>query len=176
MLKLNLFKKTPPPKSLKLPNFPDYSSNFTDLAAQLSKVESRQKEMSLQLEDIDELLQSDEAEDLVQALIAVADGVENFYRLDTANESAEIMWAAVKKQLRKVALTVIDDVGKPYNFELHTIESTVCDSTRSNGEVIETLKCGYIYKDKTYRKSKVIANKSTGENQEKIQESQGEIQ
>ena len=134
----------------------------------LRKVESEEKEISLQLEAIDGSLHNDNADEyaLVGGLIALADTVEDFYRFaavseDTAFfEQARMMWNAVKNAAENAGLEMIESSGEPFDFERCSVEDTRYDENLPVGYSIETLKCGYVYKDHMMRRAAVVVNRA----------------
>jgi molecular chaperone GrpE (heat shock protein) len=132
----------------------------------LRRIETRQKETSIQLEEIDEFLQNGRNETvLIDTLIALADTIGDFYFFAAADEDlplfeqAQMMWNKTKSALEAVGLDVIDAGNEPFDFRFHSAESTEQDPEIPNGYVIKTLKFGYIYDDKVIRRAAVIINK-----------------
>jgi molecular chaperone GrpE (heat shock protein) len=149
---------------------------FTEINERLRRIETRQKETNLQIEEIDNYLQSEDDENVfIAALIALADIIEDFYHFaagdkDSANqgscnqgsalfEQAQIMWNAAKNKAVEAGLTIIDAEDEPFNFNIHSIKGTAWDDSLPAGYVIKILKCGYIFKDEIVRHAMVIVNK-----------------
>ena len=132
----------------------------------LRKIETRQKETSLQLEELDDFLQSNGGTPLlVDALIALADIIEDLYYFAAADPSsslfdqAEMMKNAATNAAETAGLEIINAANEPYDFRLHSAESIGEDNETPNGYVIKTLKCGYIYKEEIIRRAAVVINK-----------------
>ena len=131
----------------------------------LQKIETHQKESILQLEEISDFLQSEDNERvLVDSVIMTIDIIEDFYRFAASEDSpyfeqAKMMWNAAMKIASKTKLTVIDETGIPVDFQRHEAGGVAADESLSNGVIIETLKCGYIYKSEVIRRATVIVNK-----------------
>ena len=142
------------------------SAHLTEINDRLKRIEVRQKETSLQLEGIDNSLHSDNNEDaFVSALVALADIIEDFYHFAARDkdsplfEQALMMWNTAKNKAETAGLTIIDSAGEPYDFNIHSIESTSYNDSLPAGFVIKTIKCGFFYKDEVIRRAAVIVNK-----------------
>ena len=140
----------------------------------LRRIETRQKETSLQLEELDDFLQNSGANSLlVDALIALIDIIEDFYYFAATDpfsplfDQAKMMKNAAVNAAETAGLAIIDSANEPFDFRLHSAETTGEDNDIPNGYVIKTLKCGYIYKEEIIRRAAVVINKI-----EKIQETQ----
>jgi len=136
-------------------------------AAALRRLDNHQRETSVQLDEIGELLRGDssEADALIGALIDIAGHIENFYLFaseDVASPlfaQAEMMWGAARKSLKEAGLTVINGEGAPLDFRLHAPVRTGSDESLPDGYVLKALESGYIYGDKIIRRASVIVNK-----------------
>jgi molecular chaperone GrpE (heat shock protein) len=140
--------------------------HFAEISERLRRIETRQKETSLQLEDIDGFLQSNGSETtLVDALIRLADTIGDFFYFAAADsdsplfEQARMMWNSAQNAIRTAGLETIDAADEPFDFRLHSAESTEEDNALPNGYVIKTLKHGYIYRDEIVRRALVVVNK-----------------
>jgi molecular chaperone GrpE (heat shock protein) len=132
----------------------------------MRRIENKQKEMNIQLEEIDEFLQNGGKETvLVDTLIALADTIGDFYFFAAGNrdsplfEQAQMMWNNAKNAVESVGLKIIDASNEPFDFRFHSVESAEQDMDIPNGYVIKTLKFGYIYRDEVVRRAAVIINK-----------------
>ena len=132
----------------------------------LRRIETKQKETSIQLEEIDNFLQdggNDTA--LIDALIALTDTIGDFYFFANPDqnsplfEQAAMMWNRAKSAVEAAGLEIIDAGNEVFDFRLHSAESTEQDINLPNGYVIKTLKFGYIYQDKVIRRAAVVINK-----------------
>ena len=145
---------------------PGINELFAETNERLRRIETRQKETSIQLEEIDELLQNNGDETaLVDALIALADTVGDFYFFAAEDQSsplfeqAQMMRNRAESAVEAVGLEIIDASGEPFDFRLHSAEGTEQNPDIPNGYVIKTLKFGYIFQDKVIRRAAVIINK-----------------
>ena len=159
---------------------PSVNENLAEINERLRRIETKQKETGLQLEEIDGFLQGDVAADaaetektLVEALIALADTIGNFYYFaDQGNrredsslfEQARMMWNAAKNAAETAGLGIIEAEREPFDFRFHSAESVERDGDLPNGYVIKTLKCGYVYKDEVVRRATVVVNKTGAPN------------
>jgi len=132
----------------------------------LRRIETKQKETSIQLEEIDEFLQNGGDETVfIDALIALTDTIGDFYFFAAEDqdsplfEQAQMMWNRAESAAEAVGLEIIDAGNEPFDFRLHSVESAEQDINIPNGYVIKTLKFGYIYKDEVIRRAAVIINK-----------------
>ena len=153
---------------------PDISERLTEISGRLRKIESKQKEMGLQLEEIDVFLHNDGDDEhaLVDALIALVDTIEDFYHFAAGSEDspffeqARMMWNAAKGAAGNAGLEMIENSGEPFDFQRCSVESTEYDGSLPIGYIIKTLKCGYIYKDQMMRRAAVVVNSAKPQNQE----------
>jgi molecular chaperone GrpE (heat shock protein) len=139
---------------------------LAEISERLRKIETRQKEINIQLEEIDEFLQNDGNETaFIDMLITLADTIGDFYFFASGDqdsplfEQAQMMWNNAKNAIRVVGLDVIDAGNEPFDFRFHSAESTEQDPEIPNGYVLKTLKFGYIYKDEVIRRAAVSINK-----------------
>jgi molecular chaperone GrpE (heat shock protein) len=137
-----------------------------EINERLRKIETRQKETSIQLEEIDSFLQDGGDETaLIDTLITLADTIGDFYFFAAADmnsplfEQAQMMWNKAKSAVEAVGIEIIDANNEHFDFRLHSAESAEQDIDIPNGHVIKTLKFGYIYQDKVIRRAAVIINK-----------------
>jgi len=143
-----------------------FDKRLAEISGRLQIIENRQKETSLQIEEIDNLLQSDNDENIfISALISLTDIIEDFYHYAAADkdselfEQAQMMWNAAKNKTEAAGLSIIDSDEEPYDFNIHSTESTEWDDSLPSGYITKILKCGYIYKDEVIRRAAVIVNK-----------------
>ena len=141
------------------------NERLAEVSERLRRIEIKQKETSLQLEGIDDFLHNNGNETvLVDALIALADTIGDFFYYAVAAapsplfDQAQMMWNAVKNAAGTAGLEIIDAENEPFDFRLHSAESTDQDDGMPNGYVIKTLKCGYVYREKVIRRAAVIVN------------------
>jgi molecular chaperone GrpE (heat shock protein) len=132
----------------------------------LRRIETRQKETIIQLEEIDDFLQNNGNETaLIDTLITLTDTIGDFYFFTAADqnsplfEQAQMMWNRAKSAVEAVGLKIIDANNAVFDFHLHSAEGAEQNMEIPNGYVIKTLKFGYIYKDKVIRRAAVIVNK-----------------
>ena len=151
------------------------SEHLRDINERLRRIESKQKETSLQIEEIDNYLQGDSDETVfISALIALADIIEDFYYFAAGDkdsplfEQAQMMWNAARNKATTAGLTIIDTALEPFDFNIHSVEGTAWDDSLPAGYVIEILKCGYIFKDEIIRQAAVIVNKQEINKKEEI--------
>jgi len=144
----------------------EINGHFEEISRRLYKIETKQKETSLQLEDIDDFIQNGGRETaLIDTLISLADTIYDFYYYagtdedSPLSEQARMMWNSAKTAAESAGLEIIDAGSEPFDFNFHSAENTEQDCYLPNGYVIKTLKCGYIYKDEVVRRASVIVNK-----------------
>ena len=146
--------------------FTEVSGCFTEISERLRRIETKQKETSIQLEEIDDFLQTGGNESaLVDALVSLADTIGDFYYFAAEDEDsplfeqARLMWNSASNAAAAAGLEIINANSEPFDFRIHSAESTEHDGSMPNGYVIRTLKCGYIYKDEIIRRAAVVVNK-----------------
>ncbi|MDR1643791.1 MAG: nucleotide exchange factor GrpE, partial [Clostridiales bacterium] len=100
---------------------------------------------------------------LVDAMIFAADYMEDFYVFakDSGDpslfEQAELIWNSTLKRFSMVGLTRINNERTfPDPLYEHIVGVEVPETYAREGVVIQTLKSGYIYKEKVVRKADVI--------------------
>jgi molecular chaperone GrpE (heat shock protein) len=159
----------------KLKNYTDTSAqnavsgineSLAETSERLRRIETRQKEINIQLEEIDEFLQSGGNETaFINTLITLTDTIGDFYFFAAGDlnsplfEQARMMWNNAKNAVESVRLEIIDASNEPFDFRFHSAESAEQNLEIPNGYVIKTLKFGYIYNDEVIRRAAVIINK-----------------
>jgi len=144
---------------------PGVCERLAEISDRLRKLENRQKETSLQIEGIDDFLQSGSKETaLINTLIALVDVIGDFYYFAAAADSplfeqAQMMWNTAINAVEAAGLEMIETGNEPFDFRLHSAECVEQDYGMPNGHVIKTLKCGYIYRDEVIRRAAVVVNK-----------------
>ena len=148
-------------------HFAEIKGILAEQSERLQRIEIKQKETSLQLEEIDSFLQDGGNDNvLVDALIALSDTIGDFYYFaseDTESplfEQAQMMWNAAKNTAMAAGLDIIEAGVEPFDYRFHSAESAEQDINIPNGYVIRTLKCGYIYKEQIIRRVSVVVNKT----------------
>ena len=144
----------------------EYSETILDrferLEKAISTVDNRQKEMIIQLDEIDTCI-NESPEVLFASLMAVADIVYDFYCFSKHNQAigpqAEMMWQGAVTALKKADITVLVPNGEIINYNLHIAHGTTNDPYIPHECIKDTLKCGYINEDKILRRATVMVNK-----------------
>ena len=154
-----------------------------ELARQVKKLDSRQDEMVMAVEDLIEGLQEQneinaeaiagkekEINALVSAMIVAADYTEDFYNYakEAGNqeilEQARFFWNALNKKFSSAGLTRIADENTsadPVYNHISAVE--ISDEIFKPGVIIKTLRSGYVYRGKVIRKSEVVVSKAKGD-------------
>ncbi|MCL2285907.1 MAG: nucleotide exchange factor GrpE [Firmicutes bacterium] len=139
---------------------------LTLLKDMVCRVENKQKEMVLQLEEIDEAINGG-TEALLAPIVAMADIVYDFYyfsQKDAAlSPQAQMMWGSVKENLSDAGVVLLEPINEYFNYNLHIAHSTVSYSNLPHECIIGTLKCGYVYENKILRRATVVVNRLTQE-------------
>ena len=142
------------------------NGNLTEISDRLRRIETKQKETSLQLDEVEDFLHSGGSEtDLLDAMISLTDIIYDFYYFAAADadsplfEQAQMMWNTAGSAAETAGLEIIEPGNEPFDFSLHSAESTEQEHDLPNGYVIKTLKCGYRYKDEIIRRALVVINK-----------------
>ena len=143
----------------------EINNRLAEQNERLYKIEIKQKEINLQLEEIDNLLHGDTNEtSLVDALITLTDTIADFYHF-TANdissplyEQAQMMWSVAVNAAEAAGLGIIHAENEPLDFRFHSAEDSEQDNNIPNGYIIRTLKYGYTYKEEIVRRAVVIVN------------------
>jgi len=142
------------------------NESLAETNERLRRIDNKQKEMNIQLEEIDEFLQNGGKETVfIDSLIALADTIGDFYFFAAGDQSspffeqARMMWNNAKNAVEDAGLIIIDASNEPFDFRFHSAESAEQNMEMPNGYVIKTLKFGYIYNDEVVRRAAVIINK-----------------
>jgi len=153
------------------------NEQLAETSERLRRIETRQKETSIQLEEIDSFLQNNGNETaLIDTLIALTDTIADFYLFTAEDEGsplfeqASMMLNKAKRAVEDAGLEIIDAVNEPFDFSLHSAETTGQNTEIPSGYVIKTLKFGYIYKDEVLRRAAVVINKIDKIEKEEIEE------
>jgi molecular chaperone GrpE (heat shock protein) len=146
--------------------FMEINYHLAEQNERLRRIENKQKETGLQLEGIDDFLQSNGGNNnLIDAFIDLVDIIGDFYffaAADTSSplfEQAQMMMNTAKSTAETAGLEIIDAVNEPYNFNYHDIHSIEQDYHIQNGFVIKTLKFGFLYNNEIIRRATVVMNK-----------------
>jgi len=137
----------------------------------LTKIEKTQKETSLQLEDLDELLQeSKEVQEKspmidLDCAMLLCDVVYEFYdfardcsSLDLDNQ-AKMMFNRSKKIAQAYGLEIIHEETVLFNEMLYTAKETVNLDGVLDLLIVKVLKCGYLHENKVIKKATAVVNK-----------------
>jgi molecular chaperone GrpE (heat shock protein) len=146
---------------------------------QLEGIRKKQADVSLQVEEIYDLLNEQDTRVLEEALgaekkradmlalgaIALCDLLEDFCvyaRLSGSEElkhQAELLWTQSGQLLSGNNIVRIGMAGQPLNPQIHTVQKGV-ESPFPREQVVEVLQSGYVYKNALVRKAAVVV--STG--------------
>ena len=144
----------------------DINDHLVEIKDRIRRIETKQKETSIQLEEIDGFLQNGGNETgFIDAIITITDIIYDFYFFSCREEEsllceqARMMWNAAVNAAESAGLRIINAGSEPFDFRVHSTESTEQDCSLPNGYVTKTLKCGYIYNDEIIRRAVVIVNK-----------------
>lgn len=152
--------------------------NFDRLSKEQYKTSNKLDEIIITLEEkgedeelnreIKEKMKKREAEinALLKALINLADLIEDMYVYSKKTENVSLkqqvilQWNYVKSHLLQCGVTVIGNEGESFNSELDRAAEVRHMEEKFDGEILEVLKSGYMYKGKLLRKAEVIVNKT----------------
>ena len=166
----NFFAKKNKPKCYavlkKLQHETEYKEKILVRLEALEKISNathnRQKEMVIQLEDLDASINGD-TQGNIEPLMSVADIVYDFYCYSKRDESlslqARMMWQSTTAALKKAGIEVLEPTGETFSYVLHVAHATVSEPGIPHECITETLKCGYVFGDKILRRATVIVNK-----------------
>jgi len=159
------------------------NQQLKDLAKHVKKLESRQDEIVMAVEDLTDGLgehkeitseavneRDKEIAGLISAMITAADYTEDFFHYAKESgsnelyEQASFFWNAVNKKFSAVGLVRINDLNTLADVVYNTIVSAeVSDEALKPGVILRTLRSGYIYHGKVIRKSEVVVSRSEGD-------------
>jgi molecular chaperone GrpE len=108
-------------------------------------------------------------EKLIIDLLSVVDELELALRSGRETENKQALLQGVEMTLKKVyttlgreGLTKIDALGKSFDPKLHEVVMKVPTKEHDEGEVIEEVRTGYLFRDKVIRPSMVKIATSIG--------------
>jgi hypothetical protein len=131
----------------------------------LGRVEVRQKEMSLQLDEIIEILQ-DGTDETVNAAMSLFGMVFDFCIYcensgdGTLGSQAGMMRREANKVMTRAGFRVVEPMrGVAVDISLHTINNTESIQDLPDGVIIKTISPGFVKDDKILRRAVVVVNK-----------------
>ncbi|MHC6202657.1 nucleotide exchange factor GrpE [Breznakiellaceae bacterium SP9] len=148
----------------------------------LEELQKKQTDVSLQVEEIYDLVKEQNTRVLQEAVaaekkradtlaltaIALSDLLEDFYAYARQNSSeelrhqAEIVWNKSGQLLASNNLVRFGTEGEPLNPQIHTVQKGV-DSPLPRETVLEILQSGYVYKNALVRKAAVVVSQGQRE-------------
>lgn len=149
---------------LKKKEAPQICDGKEAILSVLYRMENRQKEAMLLMEDIEYTLQEETGDGLLQALISVLDTVYDFvlFAEDSGNgalsKQAAMMFSHARRSAAASGLTVVCVKGIAFDRNLHTIAATEQRHGVQSGHILQTLRCGYIHHDKIVRLAEVLVS------------------
>ncbi|GHU41946.1 hypothetical protein FACS1894190_10650 [Spirochaetia bacterium] len=155
----------------------------------LKDLQKKQTDVSLQVEEIYDILkeqdtkvleaayaaEKERADKLVLAAIAICDLLEVFYTFarqsgnEALNHQAGILWEQSGYRLYENNIVRIGAEGQPLNPQIHTVQKSV-ESHLPCEQVLEVLQSGYLYKNAIIRKAAVVVSGGQAEPEEKDSE------
>lgn len=106
-----------------------------------------------------------EIDDLLEAMIALADSLEDIYKYafksvqGSWKEQVSLLWKKIADQLEKFEIKRIEGTGTFFDPHLHVASEVKEYPGVAHGQILDVIKCGYMYKEKILRKAEVIVNK-----------------
>lgn len=108
-------------------------------------------------------------EKLIIDLLSLVDELELALRSGRETENKQALMQGVQMTLKKVYTTLereglskIDALGKSFNPKLHEVVMKVPTKEHNEGEIIEEIRTGYLFRDKVIRPSMVKIATSVG--------------
>lgn len=136
----------------------------------LKKINGRQTDISMQVEEIYEKLEElpdprDNA-NTDESLMELLDIIEDFYRYAKGEaalrEQAGMMWRMAGRAAAKAGLMRLDEEEMPFDAALHDIEQITEEEGCPHGMVRFTWRSGYLRDGKILRKARVTVNRQGG--------------
>ena len=158
----NLFSKPAPPTTDH--TLQEITALKDIIEAHFKKIETKQKETTIQLDTINEtLLDGDMI--FIDAIIKTLEAIEDLYQFSATRETSgyttpiNTMWQKALTAVAPTGLEVISTTGGSFDAHIHSIVATQKDPYKSNGEVLKILKAGYKYKSQVLQTAAVEVNK-----------------
>jgi molecular chaperone GrpE (heat shock protein) len=143
----------------------------------LADLRKKQTDVSLQVEEIYDILkdlntkgledaldeEKKQADRLAKTAIALSDMLEDFYSYAKQSGSEElkhqtaILWTQAGKLLMNNNIVRFGGTGKSFNPKLHSVQKGV-ESPLPKEQVLDVLQSGYVYKNVLVRKAAVVVS------------------
>ena len=134
-----------------------------------ASIDNRQKEMVIQLEELDAFINED-SDGHFEPLMALSDIIYDLfcYSKKDANiaAQAQMMWQGATAALKKAGIEVLAPTGETFSYCLHVAHGTTSEPDIGHDCISETLKCGYVFGDRILRRAIVMVNRTNGGNPE----------
>lgn len=110
---------------------------------------------------------TDREKKIIKSFLKVLDSIEWFSKISVAlsnnglKVSVDNTWKKIRKELLKIRLYQINQVGEIFDDSLHNCVDIIADSSKDNNEISEVIKSGYIYKEDIIRTAEVIVVKNS---------------
>lgn len=101
-------------------------------------------------------------DDFERSLTHIKDSKE----ISTLEEGIKLVYNKLMKTLEEQGVKKIEAVGKPFDVHFHEAVMQMQNDSVPPHTVLDEIQCGYIYKDKVIRYSKVIVSDESGETAE----------
>jgi molecular chaperone GrpE (heat shock protein) len=151
----------------------------------LADIRKKQTDVSLQVEEIYDLLKEQNPKGLEEALaaeknradrlaktaIALSDLLEDFYVYakqsgsEEPKHQADILWTQSEQLLSNNDIVRFGGEGQTLNPQIHTVQKGV-ESPLPKEQVLEVLQSGYVYKNMLVRKAAVVVSRGHEELEE----------
>lgn len=105
---------------------------------------------------------------IIKGLVSILDQVEDFYKFVNKADSNwknqfDMIWKNINNMLMVMGMTRIENVNTIFNPKINSAKSVFYDANLEEGQVIEVIRSGYMYKSNVIRKAEVVVNKKSEE-------------
>ena len=108
---------------------------------------------------------------LVKGFIEILDQMEDLYRYSSVNDygnwtaQIRLLWGNIYSSLLSCGVVRVEGLNTMFNPTLDIVKITRDEPDAQEGQILEVLRSGYIYKSAVIRKAEVIVNKRDKESE-----------
>jgi molecular chaperone GrpE (heat shock protein) len=102
---------------------------------------------------------------LLNAILDLADALEDIYRYSVQfgdqalREQMSMQWTKAGNVLNRYGIIRLEGIGTLFTSSLYVAKAVVEDENIPHGQIIETIRSGYIWQDEILRKAEVVVNR-----------------
>lgn len=148
-------------------NVEDINKDINNISIKLKKIESNEENFKKSLINEYKLknrIIREREKKIVGSLINIMDNIEEFLKEESLNKKkATLINKIIKREFENINLRKTSKVGELYNEEYHMCIGYEKDLDKEEGQILEVIRQGYIYRNNIVRQAEVIINNKKGE-------------